>query len=376
MIETLEDWNTRLGYCGCCEMPICTPPLFIGECQTYQAFTKGFTPFPVPVGAFDLASWLLALNKVFTTSDSISYHYSGVSGSFTQETDEEGEYSYTQTDTVNKRFTETEDVCGATAFVATTRLCTVSGDYTYTNYIRNGGVLFEGQERTKTTENLGGTPIPGTMPVELYGHCTFKETDTIRDYNRISGLWGERTFISIGETAQLFSNGRIEVTTYTDQISWDAWLAQAIGRASAYHVGAGVDCWSSYGCASSRLDVYSPPAYNSGGYIQSRKFRFRFRIQSVHLGSKFIITYDVAEFPDDEDIDPSFVSQDNVVEWTGPGNQEDPDGDSWLTPWVEIDPPEVPGDRRVVNIRFTCYTGTKYGVKPQVMGEAFEPPTP
>ena len=114
----------------------------------------------------------------------------------------------------------------------------------------------------------------------------------------------------------------------------------------------------------------------SDAIISAVKLRFRFVIPVEHIGSKYTFTYDVAEFPEDEDIDPSFVSQDNVVEWTGPGDQEDPDGDSWLTDWIEIDPPEVPGDRRVVNIRYTCYTGTKYGVKPQVMGEAFEPPTP
>ena len=105
-----------------------------------------------------------------------------------------------------------------------------------------------------------------------------------------------------------------------------------------------------------------------------RKIRFRFRIPHTHLGSKFTITYDIAEFP--EDGDPFFVSQDNVVEWTGPGtgDQDDP---SWLAgDWVELDPPDVPGERRIVNKRFTCYTGTLYGVKPQVFGEALEIPPP
>jgi hypothetical protein len=88
-------------------------------------------------------------------------------------------------------------------------------------------------------------------------------------------------------------------------------------------------------------------------------------------GSKLTITYDIAEFPDDGD--PSFFSQDNVIEWIGPGvgDQFDP---SWITDSIQIDPPEVPGQRRVVNIRWTSYTGTKFGSKPRVMGEAFEPP--
>lgn len=130
--------------------------------------------------------------------------------------------------------------------------------------------------------------------------------------------------------------------------------------------------------------------------------RFRFLIDAVHKGSYFKITYDIAEFPAgwDNEIDdpdyvppdvepeggfppvpqipdpdapsPSFVSEDNVVEWSGPGtgSRLDP---SWFTPWVEIKPPDVPGQRRVVNIRYTCYRGTKYGVKPQTIGEAFVP---
>lgn len=107
-----------------------------------------------------------------------------------------------------------------------------------------------------------------------------------------------------------------------------------------------------------------------------RKIRFRFRIPHTHTGSKFYITYDIAEFPENAEVDPSFVSQDNVIEWTGlgTGGQNDP---SWLAgDWIEIDPPEVSGERRIVNIRYTCYAGTRFGSKPQVMGEAFEIPPP
>ena len=31
MIETLQDWNTRLGYCGCCPMPTCPIPVVVAE---------------------------------------------------------------------------------------------------------------------------------------------------------------------------------------------------------------------------------------------------------------------------------------------------------------------------------------------------------
>jgi len=107
--------------------------------------------------------------------------------------------------------------------------------------------------------------------------------------------------------------------------------------------------------------------YTADGLLT--KLRFRFRVSDAHTGSYFKFTYDIGEFPDVGD--PVFVSVDNVVEWTGPGTgaSDDP---SWLTDWIELDHPEEDGARRVVNLRYTCYHGTKYGVKPQVTGEALE----
>jgi hypothetical protein len=101
--------------------------------------------------------------------------------------------------------------------------------------------------------------------------------------------------------------------------------------------------------------------------IQIKFNRFRWRIGDDHAGTYFKITYDIAEFPLVGA--PGFVSQDNVTEWTGPGSgaQSDP---SWLTPWVEIPPPTAPGERRVVNVRYSFVHGSIYGVKPQVWGEA------
>jgi hypothetical protein len=161
------------------------------------------------------------------------------------------------------------------------------------------------------------------------------------------------------------------VTTYLDVLTWADWIAETIPIATA-RLGSET-CWSDFLGFRSRMTEFPPTSYSGNGLVLFAKLRFRFRIPNTHLGSKFTITYDIAEFP--EDGDPSFVSEDNVVEWTGPGSGLSTDP-SWLTDWIEIDPPEVPGERRVVNIRFTCYTGTKFGSKPQVTGEAFEPPAP
>ena len=97
-------------------------------------------------------------------------------------------------------------------------------------------------------------------------------------------------------------------------------------------------------------------------------------------GTYFKITYDILEEPDGWD-DPvptvfrSFVSEDNVLEWTGPGSgaANDP---SWLLPWITLDPPTVPGTRRIVNVRFVCRENWGLGVLPQVWGEAVTLPDP
>lgn len=112
---------------------------------------------------------------------------------------------------------------------------------------------------------------------------------------------------------------------------------------------------------------------------QLKAARFRWVVPDTFEGSYFKVTWDILEEPDGWD-DPSptvfrsFVATDQTWEWTGPGDPEDPD--SWKSGWYEIDPPSVPGTRRVVNIRFECYRSTHFGNKPQVTGEAVELPDP
>jgi hypothetical protein len=155
-----------------------------------------------------------------------------------------------------------------------------------------------------------------------------------------------------------------EYETYELPVTWADMQAEIPSLIDSASVGVAEECWYSSTCAAS-LELNTTGTLLS---IQATALRFRFRIPITHTGSKFFFTYDIAEFPTAGD--PSFVSQDNVAEWTGPGTgiESDP---SWLTEWVVIPPPEVAGERRVVNVRYTCYSGAKYGAKPQLVGEAF-----
>lgn len=103
--------------------------------------------------------------------------------------------------------------------------------------------------------------------------------------------------------------------------------------------------------------------------------RFRWQIHIDWIGSYFKITWDILDEPDGWDdpspvVSRSFFLTDQTWKWTGPGNPEDAEDDSWFSPWYEIPLPEVAGNRRIVNIRFECYTSARLGNKPQVMGEA------
>lgn len=125
-------------------------------------------------------------------------------------------------------------------------------------------------------------------------------------------------------------------------------------------------------------DVNGSFCYSVFGCAFGIKSRFRWVIPDTHPGSYFKITWDVVFFPegydteDPESPQPEVVAADQTWTWVGPGDPEDED--SWKSDWYELAPPESSGQVRVVNIRFECYRSTKFGVKPQVTGEAYEIP--
>ena len=86
-------------------------------------------------------------------------------------------------------------------------------------------------------------------------------------------------------------------------------------------------------------------------------------------GGYLKVTYDLVFYP--QEGDPSFLSQDNIVEWEGTYNESDPSDPANFTDYIYIDPPEDFGNVQMKNIRFTRFIETPYGNKPQITGEAF-----
>ena len=395
MIETIEDWNTRLEYCGCCEMPVCPAPVMVCEGKTGSADCSDYEGDPDP--AYDYGCFLPFVAPSVGPNDDIPTIYQRKKDEGAKD-NYSGQYSSQNND--NLVSTITAQVTSVSSFNSdnTPVRNTFSQTTQWDSNISSGGALPGGVESTYSSISTDGGVDTTRWGLNSLSIAVNDITATVKRLG-IQTATTNNGPIHTHETTGPYSSksenrsvGTREKYTSSSELSQEISKSGLITRAE----GEMPEEWSEGGCAAIRdlsWPTLSEAEASLGGSWPSdgggtdalesptvsasvTAFRFRFRIPYTHTGSKFTITYDVAEFPQDEDVDPFFVSEDNVVEWTGPGDQEDPEGNSWLTPWVEIDPPEESGERRIVNIRYTCYTGAKFGVKPQVMGEAFEPPAP
>ena len=123
----------------------------------------------------------------------------------------------------------------------------------------------------------------------------------------------------------------------------------------------------------------SPPAWpdcsglpvDASGSATVVKARFRWVIPNTFTGSYFKITWDILEEPEGWNSGlpgaPSrTLTPATPWEWTGPGVEGNEN--SWKSGWYEIEPPAVPGTRRVVNVKIECYTDP-FGSMPDPIGE-------
>jgi len=389
MIETVQEWNTRLGYCGCCPMPVCPEPLMVCESKSVTTTPSDIQPVPDPLP--DDTTWLTGgagyvpfevegaapgdplpalYASLKTTHESPTYN--GIYAIFSAET-VTGNY------TVFRHLKQTLELNG----LYTERLrrqvyLWISGAWSLVEDVDNtspptdprfGAGFADGAEWTRVRE---AEPDCDALTPTLYRYLGYR--DEIPDSGTDLGdPWPSPPFGNIPAT-EYFSDCWIEGGDTEYELGAPIYLSDLTDAPITDEYAPGV-CVSALDVAWPTVGTYPcPPSFDQSiASAQKTAVRVRFRIPNTHLGSKFYITYDIGEVPDDGD--PFYVSRDNVLEWTGPGtgDQDDP---SWLTEWVEIDPPDAPGERRIVNIRYTCYSGTKFGVKPQVMGEALEIPEP
>ena len=147
-----------------------------------------------------------------------------------------------------------------------------------------------------------------------------------------------------------------ETLTFSSQITWPV-VEAAIDMGSVNEVNT-----ASTDQAYSELEktgithdnVLYPDAPSS---IVQHTARFRFKIPSTHEGTWFSIKYELILVPSDGSA--SISQGEQTVEWTGAGNQNDPNADSWFTTWVDV-PENSLGKVEVKLLAYRCYHSGKW----------------
>lgn len=241
-------------------------------------------------------------------------------------------------------------------------------------------------------------PVEPTEPTEFYGGCEWEDTEvvTYTDPETPTETYYYRN-VSIGTIYSIFSGFSFTdttTTTYTNGKTYSEWVSETRAAILAEVDFENAYCVDDSECSSS-YEVSAEPTeapfgtFPLGMTIRSALVQFQIPntwtdqvtgLTVPFTGTYFKFTYDVIEEPTGWD-DPvptvfrSFVSEDNVLVWTGPGTGA-PSDPSWFTTAIMLDPPTIPGIRRIVNLRLVCRENWFVGVVPQTTGDAVELPDP
>lgn len=357
-IETLDDWNLVLTGCDCCPMPPC--PLPTRECESISKTLCGFELPDHPGNSAADACLRFATRQ---SSKYTSHH-------FGDGLDPES----TVTGSTDSKYIETKVIEGGVCvshweIIETVAKVEISyarqfGEVIYTKRITDNYVWLE--------SDTSPAYVEGTVSEQDYD---FTNGDPDGDVTIVSG----NDVIAIrGHNASSLSPD----ATWNSG-NWLYWKSFPGDDENSDHTVSFKDPL----IGPAALEGYEFPADNTGEQCSSElgcgtatKSRFRWVIPDTWAGSYFKITWDEVFFPvgydplDPESPQPYGSKINETWEWPGPGVPGDED--TWKSGWYVIDPPNSPGQIRIVNIRYECYRSTKFGTKPQVTGEAVELPAP
>lgn len=208
--------------------------------------------------------------------------------------------------------------------------------------------------------------------------------DTCTDV-RFAGQW-----LSNPVSSEVANNGLPQTGTLT--VSYAVPVTIASIRADGLTIMDAAKDWNDSdlvkenACATS----YDPdPFYPGVSLVLTVIFwRYKWRIPDTFTGNYFKITWDVVERSlaelgepenrqvDDPPVDPSFIENDTTWEWTRPEIITGPE--SFESAWYEAILPTAEAQREIFNIRYACRRpeDSRYGVKPELLGESYELPPP
>lgn len=393
-IEILDDWNDVLSGRCCCTMPACPVPT--RECESIYAVASAagfFDPSETDPDTRKLYSKHFIANKSYTYSEyseataGSGYVYPSRVGSGSGSYQYIGEFVAVADGLKNAKTSVTG--CHFSQ-PAETYYCAGSSSWTtttYEYYSQSDGIApdpdVEGHRITyQTNQSISYVGGGDNGEGGVYGPCQFIWSGTADYYS--GGVLDHSDPVGpflVDDTQPVVSDGLTTENNpgYENGVTFDEWLIAVRGFLEPKMDFADDDCGPSIGgnvCISRFQSAGQHSTYEA---IVLEKARFRWVVPQdwspdmAQPGTYFKITWDIIEEPDGWDapsptVFRSFVATDQTWEWTGPGDPEDPD--TWKSGWYEIEPPSIPGERRVVNIRFECYRNSPYGVKPQVTGEA------
>lgn len=185
-----------------------------------------------------------------------------------------------------------------------------------------------------------------------------------------NGTASGTTYDAVDEMYYSYSGVYSSTVTYSEPVGISSMLEQADEQLAEAE-------WADGDCTAERSVVRSscgdPPVEVAECIegLDEARLRYMWVIPQTHGGSYFKLNWDEVFFPegwDDPENEPD--NPDPIVtaktwEWEGPGDPGDEE--SWQSPWSsEVKVPD--GERGEVtlnNVKFTCYHGAVYGVKPQ-----------
>lgn len=395
-VETLNEWNSILGNGCCCSMPECPAPTL--ECQSVSG-----TALPSGFMNPDDEDW--RIYPIWTFTDTFSYsesvtdtHCAGgtfevVSGSGS------GNYTFTQTNTATEGGSDVAEIqiggSGEGCFYSAPDLidsCGGSSSWTRETFedwclscYGTGNVTASGVDPSVTTtivgEFVGGEPdgAGGSYP-----DCWFKFTSTSTDHYRChsctpgycdgadtdtptTNTYYDSDFGDLGSNGGTWDTYTEGDGEYQGAVPWSVWLDNCRGVIEGHLDFETEACLASECSSLTEHPAEAPAAGNDLVSLTLRKFRYRVAIPQNFEGEYYKVEWDEGEFPAEGD---AVLLAKRSWEWAGPGDPENPD--SWVSGWYEVDPPDMRGQRRVVNLKFQCYHGTTYGARMQKSGEQYD----
>ena len=363
-IETLYDWNVVNAGCGCCPMPTGSPPAKLSESIEVNLPLLGRSGSTVsPYEEYEDLSCSITQTRfkkvVFSDEASAS---------------DGSSLSYMSTTTYFRRYNDDiDDLLETNATVINTDTATGSNGL-------NGLTITETYSQNASRSSLTFTEvITGTSTPP--GTAWFITT---------------RTVTMSDAEADPFSSLITEADTYIDRALADPfWEPNPFRLTRGFSSIAVTEALSRTTC-----EEIFPSEITA---IKRRLVSYRWRIPHMtswgqdpnalvpNTGVYFKITWDVATEPDQSYVEqywngtawvnrtvaissaPATLQEDLTWEWSGPGTG-DIDDPSWLSGDYFLLPPDEPGIRKIVNVRYESYRSTRIGMKPQLLGEAYELP--